>query len=78
MGLRDALNEVRSEQRMLRCSVGIVADLLDAVDREVFDEALADRSVLGTQLAAALQSLGHDVSPSALQRHRRGACRCRG
>jgi hypothetical protein len=41
-----------------------------------FTTAMGNPSAAGTLIAKALQGLGYKVRADAIQRHRRGACRC--
>jgi hypothetical protein len=56
-----------------------VSALLASVDKgygaELLD-MLGQHGIQATSIAAVLREDGHSVGPAAIQRHRRGACRC--
>lgn len=58
------------------CSVAIAVRQMDKATVAKFDAAMANDNAPSTQIAKALQDLGFQVRYEALQRHRRGACRC--
>lgn len=60
-----------------KCSIGLILSKLDDSDVRVLREALVSE-MRGTQIAAALKEVGHPVSSSTVQRHRRGLCSCQG
>jgi hypothetical protein len=58
------------------CGVKLIMQQLDKPTAELLATAFANRSAPSTSICAALRDLGHDVRANAIQRHRRGECRC--
>lgn len=73
---------VAAAARPTGCGVGLVLDSLDPDLRAAVNEALGNRSVSHSRIAAALREVGAslpDGRPLAQQtigRHRRGDCGC--
>lgn len=63
-------------RRVPRCTIAVLADSMPDEDLAVFGKALADPTMLATDLARALRAEGYDVGESTIRRHRRGDCRC--
>ena len=77
MGLLDSLADPQYTYRKgPECSVAIAVRQMDKATVAKFDAAMANDNAPSTQIAKALQDLGFQVRYEALQRHRRGACRC--
>lgn len=58
------------------CSVALTIEQMDDSTTKKFKAAMANPSAPATQIAKAVQELGYTVRYEAIQRHRRGACRC--
>ena len=58
------------------CTVAIAMRQMDDATIKKFQAAMANERAPATQIAKAVQDLGYHVRYEALQRHRRGACRC--
>jgi hypothetical protein len=58
------------------CSVAIAMRQMDEPTVKKFQAAMANDNAPSTQIAQAVQDLGFQVRYEAVQRHRRGACRC--
>ena len=58
------------------CTVNLAQQTMDKATLEKFTAAMGNPSAAGTLIAEALQELGYKVRADAIQRHRRGACRC--
>ena len=58
-----------------RCKVCVVLGVLDTMDREALDAAMADASFTSVAISAALRAENYDISHQSVQRHRRGDCR---
>lgn len=59
------------------CSVRLALDDLDKPTADKLSAAIADRrGYSATGLSNVFRSLGQDVGRGAVERHRRGACRC--
>jgi hypothetical protein len=58
------------------CTVSLAMKDMDKDTLRKFTAAMANTSAAGTLIAEALQGLGYKVRADAIQRHRRGACRC--
>ena len=58
------------------CTMGQIAERLDADDLAVLDGWMGNRSVTGSWIARQLVRAGHQVAPQTVQRHRRGECKC--
>jgi hypothetical protein len=59
------------------CSVRLALDELDKAVADKMTVALADRrGYSATGLSNVFRTLGQDVGRGAIERHRRGACRC--
>ncbi len=77
MSLLDNLADPQyAPQRGPDCTVAIAIKQMDKATLEKFEAAMNNRSAPGTEIAKALQDLGYLVRGNAIQRHRRGACRC--
>ena len=59
-----------------RCTVSLATQQMDEATLKKFTAAMENSSAASTLIAQALQDLGYKVRADALQRHRRGACRC--
>ena len=59
-----------------RCTVYLLAKTLEPAEAEELREAIA-ADVQSTAIARALAARGHTLNSLAIQRHRRGDCRCR-
>jgi hypothetical protein len=58
------------------CSVAMALRQMDEVTAKKFEAAMANVNAPATQIAKAVEDLGYHVRYDAVQRHRRGACRC--
>jgi hypothetical protein len=58
------------------CTVALAMEQMDKATLATFQTAMANPAAPGTQIAKAVQELGYQVRYEAIQRHRRGACRC--
>jgi methylmalonyl-CoA mutase cobalamin-binding subunit len=58
------------------CTVALAMRQMDKATLATCQAALDNAAAPSTQIAKALQELGFAVRYEALQRHRRGACRC--
>jgi hypothetical protein len=58
------------------CATANLLHTLPKAEAADLRAALADQSVPGTSIARALVKLGHKISGSTIQRHRRGECGC--
>lgn len=77
MSLLDTLSDPQYvPKRGPSCTVGLAMQEMDDDTLKKFTAAMANTSAAGTLIAHALQDLGYKVRPDAIQRHRRGACRC--
>lgn len=77
MSLRDALHAEReASKKGPDCGVSIVLARVDKADRDALLAFLADREVPATAISRALKAEGHNVGHAAVQRHRKGQCRC--
>ena len=60
-----------------KCMVGVALGKLDKPTRTKVEQALDDRDRFAADgIAAVFKALGHDMSRSPVERHRRGACQC--
>jgi hypothetical protein len=60
-----------------RCRLSLIRETLDYSDRQILDDALADRLTWSTRgLLLALTGRGLDISYSTLYHHRNGTCGC--
>jgi len=57
------------------CSMKPLLADLDDIDRQALINAM-NSSMAGTDISRALISQGHDISPTVIQRHRKGECHC--
>lgn len=77
MSFQDALAIHRSTRTVGgTCSVLKWRETLTEQDRKQFDAASADDNIPHSVLHRAMKDLGYELSPSAVQRHRTGGCRC--
>lgn len=85
MSLADRLNEVResynNETQVCKLMSVTFNSGLSAVDVDALLKAINARAgdehhMPNSRLAQALREEGFDVSPSAVDRHRRGSCAC--
>ena len=60
----------------VKCSVTLLEIALDPAEAAELRDALAS-DVQGSALSRALAARGHTLPALAIQRHRRGDCRCR-
>lgn len=58
------------------CSVSIALRQMDEPIAKKFLAAMANAGAPSTEIAKAVEELGYQVRYEAVQRHRRGACRC--
>lgn len=76
MGILEALQrEQTASQKGPPCSIGQALERLSKDDAADLTEAL-NSDMYATVISRALKSEGHDVGPSAVQRHRKGDCHC--
>lgn len=59
-----------------RCTVANLLPRLSKAEVKDLDAALGDPTIPATAIAQGLTAVGHKVSHSSLQRHRRGQCGC--
>jgi hypothetical protein len=59
-----------------RCTVALVLPKLSKAQRADLTACFADDTIPATAIAAGLNEHGHKLSPSSVQRHRRGRCGC--
>jgi hypothetical protein len=59
-----------------QCSIKLAMAQMDEATIKKFKAAMANPAAPATQIAKAVQDLGYQVRYEAVQRHRRGACRC--
>jgi hypothetical protein len=83
MSLSDKLLKATQMAKVSLCKVGILlsTDALNPKDREQLATILAvpmenPKRVPNSILAKVLREEGHDISNSAVDRHRRGDCSC--
>jgi len=79
MGLADELAAEVVEHPIYgpRCPVARVFAIMEEGDADVLSEALSDRErFTAKQIARVLERRGLPVAESAIQRHRRGSCKC--
>jgi hypothetical protein len=76
----DALLSVNTRAKPgSKCMVGVALGKLDKPTRTKVEQALDDRERFAADgIAAVFKALGHDMSRSPVERHRRGACQCPG
>ena len=58
-----------------RCTVGILFETLDDIDKQALLNAI-ESPMQSTAIARALRAEGHEVAGPTLARHRRGDCTC--
>lgn len=58
------------------CSVGLLLSTLDDKTADTLRRAMANPHAGGVTISDALREMGHAVAAPAVQRHRRGQCRC--
>ena len=85
MSLAEKLNSARPLGAGLPCKIGnlLYTDKLTDEDKAELIRALEvpygdPKRLPNTVIAAALREEGHDVGDTALNKHRRGVCRCFG
>ncbi len=83
MSLSDKLQKATQMAKVSLCKVGILlsTDILNPKDKEQLAAILAvsmgdPKRVPNSILAKVLREEGHDISNSAVDRHRRGDCSC--
>jgi hypothetical protein len=76
MSLGERLRTTPAREVGPRCSIELVLERMDEVDREDLVAALADRSLASTTISLALQAEGYSVRAPSVAYHRRGDCRC--
>ena len=77
MSLLDTLADPQyAPRRGPECTVSIAISEMDDDTLAKFTAAMDNPSAAGTLIAEALRDLGFKVRADAVQRHRRGACRC--
>jgi hypothetical protein len=61
----------------IRCRMSLIIETLDQSDRQILEDALADRLTWSTRgLLLALNGRGLDLGYSTLYHHRNGTCGC--
>lgn len=85
MSLADRLNKTKPVGAGLPCKIGnlLYGDKLTDEDKAELIRVLEvpyghPNRLPNTTIAAALREEGHDVGDTAVNKHRRGACRCYG
>lgn len=85
MALADRLSNAPSSAAGLPCKIGTLleVDILTNEDKEALRKVLevpvgGQGRIPNTAIAAALREEGYDVGDSAVNKHRRRACRCYG
>jgi len=85
MSLKDKLSESSGTNAGLPCKIGslLQGTQLSKEDRAALAEALevpygASNRIPNTRIAAALREEGFDIGDAAVNKHRKGACRCLG
>ncbi len=58
------------------CSVAKLLAALDAKDRSVLAEAMANSDITHAGIAKVLVAEGHDIQQGTVARHRQGRCTC--
>lgn len=58
------------------CTIGLAFGSLSEADAANLTAALENPNAPSSAIARALSSLGYDVRPYTVQRHRRRECRC--
>lgn len=74
MSLADALKKHAVTVKGPSCRICAVLSTLDKADAVVLNEALADPTYTHAGIMRALRTEGHQVSDSAVARHRKGEC----
>ena len=75
--LTDADHQLTKRRPGGTCSVRIVLESVDNDDQATVLGWLRDRNgVSANAIANELQGHGHDIGTSAVERHRRGDCKC--
>lgn len=69
------LADQKSRPKGSRCSIGVLFEGLDDIDKQALLNAL-ESPMQATDIARALRDEGHDVQGPTLARHRRGDCTC--
>lgn len=75
MGLLDELRQEQSPPKHL-CGVAKVLTHMDKKQSADLLAALADPTIMATNISRVLARHGFDVKPDALRRHRKGECLC--
>jgi hypothetical protein len=74
------LSEFRrlSKPRHQRCGVDVMRDSMSDEQREMFDDAMKDKSITNVAIVEVLGrwELSAPVTKSSITRHRQGACGC--
>lgn len=73
MGLADEARD-KAGQRGGRCTVGALYEVYP--DPDELREALHDSTLSATGLHRALEDRGYQIGQGAVERHRRGGCKC--
>jgi hypothetical protein len=77
MSLRDAIAQADiTAKKGPPCSVGVIINQLSPDDLVALNDALADLTITGRAITAALTAEGYKVRDYAVNRHRRGICMC--
>jgi methionine salvage enolase-phosphatase E1 len=58
------------------CTVSLVRDSLPPGEQAEYDDAIRNPRFAATTVAKVLRNHGHEINAEAIQRHRRGVCRC--
>lgn len=73
--LAGALAEASNVRAGGRCTLGILLNALDDVDKRALNNALSS-DLQGEQIAAVLRGEGHQMKADTVQRHRKKRCSC--
>jgi hypothetical protein len=83
MSLAKRLSEASTTPKIRLCKLGVLlaGDSLSKEDKKYLIEALNTREgvpgrLTNTDIGVALREEKHDISNSAVDRHRRGSCGC--
>lgn len=59
-----------------RCTIALLLPGLAVDERRDLEAAFANTALPATAISKGLDAVGHKVSPSSIQRHRRHECTC--
>lgn len=76
MSLSTEIAAVRPRRKGEPCGVRRIGEALSAVERAELDDALANKTILGSQIGEALRGRGFQIQDQTITRHRRGDCTC--